>query len=651
MRYGEHGMRWQRVRSLFGLWLGLLALTTCNLTLAQGSAWTCDGRFYQVRAPSGQPSTLFSLDNPTDNSPFTSSTLYTLSGAQITPSTDTFVNGLAYRRQDNFLYALHRGPVGGTDTPNNNLYRMGQSGAVSLGVVSGLPASFAPTAADFDDTGVYHVLRAGSTSLMYSIDVTTTPPSVINVLTLSSSLGNVGDMSYRPHPSIPGAGTFTGLLTGGQAVNISPAGQVTLFNITGLPAAAGWGTTWADASGFFYGYDNNATGGTAIYRINLSNNTATADSTGPTVAGSDGASCIYTPPTATISGTVFTDINANGVLDAAESGLVLPGTVLTVYAIDGFNRVAGRATIDPDTGGYTLTGLYQSADYQLVLVNASTVSLGATAPAASLPAGFTNTGESLNSASDGLANGVYPTATTPASGGVGSVNFGLRSADMVPTFSGFPASSTASATITGVLTCSNSAGGAPALAATCNALATAPASLQVTVGACTPATPVASLAAGSSISCSVSIKVPDSGSYSVTVVTGSDNDSNGGTTTGGNNSTVLTSSVTLVADLGIMKSNGVSSVVAGGSTTYDIVITNNGPSPADGATVTDPAAAGLHCTALSCPAANLVGGAICPSGASFTVASLQGQGIAIPALPKGSALTLRLSCDVTASGL
>ena len=641
----------QRIHSLAALLLGLLMLATVSLAQAQGSAWTCDGSFYQVRAPTGQPSTLFSLAKPTDDSAFVSSTLYTLSGASVTPSTNTFVNGLAYRQQDNFLYALHRGPVGGTDTPNNNLYRMGRSGAVSLGAVTGLPASFAPTAADFDDTGVYYVLRAGSTNLMYRIDVTTTPPSVINVVTLSLTLGNVGDMSYRPHPSIPGAGTFTGLLSGNQAVNITPAGQATLFNITGLPAGAGWGTTWADASGFLYGYDNLATGGTAIYRINLSNNTATAESTGPVVSGSDGASCLYTPPTASVNGTVFMDANANGVLDTTESGLVLPGTVLTVYAIDGFNRVAGRATIAPDTGSYTLTGLFQSSDYQLVLVNSSTVDIGATAPAASLPIGFVNTGESLNSSTDGIPNGVYPTATTAASGGVGSINFGLSSADMAPTFSGFPATSTAGATVTGVLTCTNSTGGASALAATCDALATAPAGLQVTVGTCTPATPVASLAAGSSISCNVSIKVPNSGSYTVTGLTGADNDANGGTTPGGNNSTVLTRTVTLVADLGITKSNGVSGVVAGSTTVYDIVVTNNGPSPADGAVVRDPAAAGLNCTALSCPSANLVGGAVCPSGAGFTLTSLQGSGIAIPALPGGGAVTLRLSCEVTASGL
>ena len=37
---------------------------------AQGAPWTCDGKFYQVRAPAGSPSTLYSIINPPDNSAF-----------------------------------------------------------------------------------------------------------------------------------------------------------------------------------------------------------------------------------------------------------------------------------------------------------------------------------------------------------------------------------------------------------------------------------------------------------------------------------------------------------------------------------------------------------------------------------------------------
>ena len=43
-----------------------------------------------------------------------------------------------------------------------------------------------------------------------------------------------------------------------------------------------------------------------------------------------------------------------------------------------------------------------------------------------------------------------------------------------------------------------------------------------------------------------------------------------------------------MADLLIAKTNNASAVNASGSTTYTVTVTNNGPSPADGAIVKDP---------------------------------------------------------------
>lgn len=104
-----------------------------------------------------------------------------------------------------------------------------------------------------------------------------------------------------------------------------------------------------------------------------------------------------------------------------------------------------------------------------------------------------------------------------------------------------------------------------------------------------------------------------------------------------------------VADLRIEKSADVSTVTAGDPVTYTLAITNDGPGAADGAVVTDPAVAGLDCTAatLSCSAAD---GATCPVGA--TVAQLQaGTGVPIPVLPAGGSIALSLTCTVTANGL
>jgi uncharacterized repeat protein (TIGR01451 family) len=105
-----------------------------------------------------------------------------------------------------------------------------------------------------------------------------------------------------------------------------------------------------------------------------------------------------------------------------------------------------------------------------------------------------------------------------------------------------------------------------------------------------------------------------------------------------------------VANLSITKSDGVTSVTAGGTTSYTIVATNNGPTAADGARVFDPVSTGLSCTAA--PACVATGAATCPAG--LTAAQLQNatapQGVAIPVFGSGGVVTITVTCGVTASG-
>ena len=97
------------------------------------------------------------------------------------------------------------------------------------------------------------------------------------------------------------------------------------------------------------------------------------------------------------------------------------------------------------------------------------------------------------------------------------------------------------------------------------------------------------------------------------------------------------------ADVSVTKTNGVSGVSTGSTTTYSIVVRNAGPSAADGATVTDPAVGGLDKTAISCSAA---GGAVCP--AAVTVAGLE-RGLIVPTLPSGGSVTFTVTALVTAA--
>jgi len=154
-------------------------------------------------------------------------------------------------------------------------------------------------------------------------------------------------------------------------------------------------------------------------------------------------------------------------------------------------------------------------------------------PVASLPVGGSITcGVSVPSAAVGVAN---VTATTSATGDSNSANNTAAvaisitapgTADMAVTLTGFPASANFGAGVAGTVTCSN-VGSVAATSATC-AVAGATASNCVQQPGNTPVAsfPVASVAAGGSIACSVAGTMPGSGNLVVTGTTGAGNDNN-----------------------------------------------------------------------------------------------------------------------------
>ena len=106
-----------------------------------------------------------------------------------------------------------------------------------------------------------------------------------------------------------------------------------------------------------------------------------------------------------------------------------------------------------------------------------------------------------------------------------------------------------------------------------------------------------------------------------------------------------------VTNLSLTKSNGVNTLIAGQQTTYTIVVTNNGPTPADGARLYDPVAPGLSCT--TAPVCVATGAnTSCPVG--LTMAQLQNSvpptGVVIPTLGAGGVITVTVVCGVTATG-
>jgi len=94
----------------------------------------------------------------------------------------------------------------------------------------------------------------------------------------------------------------------------------------------------------------------------------------------------------------------------------------------------------------------------------------------------------------------------------------------------------------------------------------------------------------------------------------------------------------------VTKTDGVSQVNTFGITNYLITVGNNGPGPADGTTVKDPAVTGLNKIAITCLAVGI--GATCPP--STTLAGIEGTGLVIPSLPINTTVLFTVTASVTA---
>ncbi|WP_461098609.1 hypothetical protein [Spirosoma luteolum] len=125
--------------------------------------------------------------------------------------------------------------------------------------------------------------------------------------------------------------------------------------------------------------------------------------------------------TLTLSGTVFDD--ANGLTDNTVNGTATNagGTLFAVLTDPVANTVIGSVAVAAN-GTYSFAGL-NGGNYSVVLsTTAGTV--GATPPAASLPAGWVNTAEGTATAGDGTVNGI--TSVTLTTANVTGVNFGIE---------------------------------------------------------------------------------------------------------------------------------------------------------------------------------------------------------------------------------
>ena len=110
-----------------------------------------------------------------------------------------------------------------------------------------------------------------------------------------------------------------------------------------------------------------------------------------------------------------------------------------------------------------------------------------------------------------------------------------------------------------------------------------------------------------------------------------------------NNDSTDTDVIDRVSDLTISKTDGVTSVNSGDSTTYTITVTNNGPSSVTGAILSDPVVAGLNVTAVAC--AGTPGQCV----TAPSVAQLQSGTFALPTLASGQSYSITVTATVTAA--
>jgi uncharacterized repeat protein (TIGR01451 family) len=215
------------------------------------------------------------------------------------------------------------------------------------------------------------------------------------------------------------------------------------------------------------------------------------------------------------------------------------------------------------------------------------------------------------------------TITNSTAGGTGTVSF----TDTLPTLITPVLSITAGASGGGTCTTASAVvGGATQITGT---FGNAPAGAQCTITVTALVNPQAG-----------SITVTNTLTVAPTVGTGDTNPAN-------NTAFVLTN-VGPSTVLTVTKTNGVSTVVAGSTTSYTVTVSNLGPANAPNSIVKDLAVPGLSCTAVTCPVGNIVGTATCP--ASLTIPLLQGTGLVIPTFNAGSSVTFVVTCDVTATG-
>ena len=132
-----------------------------------------------------------------------------------------------------------------------------------------------------------------------------------------------------------------------------------------------------------------------------------------------------------VSGTVFSDADADVTINGSDTGTNTGSGTLTIYAINTAGNVINKATVGAN-GTYMLSNIPANASVTLRLSNNASVAVGATAPTtATIPSGWYFTGENKNGTTDGTIATLGNIALTTATSDITNQTFGIRQATVI----------------------------------------------------------------------------------------------------------------------------------------------------------------------------------------------------------------------------
>jgi uncharacterized repeat protein (TIGR01451 family) len=441
-------------------------------------------------------------------------------------------------------------------------------------------------------------------------------------------------------------------VTGGTVADTFPAS----LTCTWTCAGAGGGTCTAAGSGNINDVVNLPSGGSVTYTASCA---IAASATGTLVNTATVSSSVTDPTPGNNSATDTDTLTPQGDLAITKTDGVTtatPGGSVT-YTITSSNAgpsdATGATVADTFPASLTCTWTCVGAGGGTCTASGS----GNINDTVNLPAGGSTTHTAICTVSPAATGSLSNTATVAAPAGVVDPTPGNNSAtdtdtlnasaDLSITKTDGVTSATPGGSVTYTITGSNAG---PSNATGATIVDTFPASLTCT-WTCAGAGGGSCTASGSG-NINDTVNLPSGGSVTYTAICGISGSATGtlintatvaapaGVTdpTPGNNSATDTDTLTPSADVSITKTDGVTTVTAGGSTTYTITASNAGPSPASGNTVSDTFPASLTCT-WTCAGS---GGGTCTAAGSGNIADPVN-------LPAGASVSYTAVCSISGS--